>query len=73
MSAALHCSTVIDNKGGTSVSMDLLMPVLVYDQNGYTLPQLYVFNQGDVAFFGSHHLPYTFLALFFLLTFTLLV
>ena len=55
-----------------SVSVDLLMPVLVYDQNGHTLPQLYLFNQGDVAFFGSHHLPYACLALFFLLTFTLL-
>ena len=43
------------------------MPVLVYDQQGHTPPHLYVFNQGDVA-----HLPYAFLALFFLLTFTLL-
>ena len=55
-----------------SVSVDLLMPVLVYDQNGKTLPRLYLFNQGDVAFFGSHHLPYACLAVFFLLTFTLL-
>ena len=55
-----------------SVSVDLLMPVLVYDQNGHRLPQLYLFNQGDVAFFGSHHLPYACLAVFFLLTFTLL-
>ena len=55
-----------------SVSVDLLTPVLVYDQNGHRLPQLYLFNQGDVAFFGSHHLPYACLAVFFLLTFTLL-
>ena len=55
-----------------SVSVDLLMPVLVYDQNGHRISQLYLFNQGDVAFFGSHHLPYACLALFFLLTFTLL-
>ena len=55
-----------------SVSVDLLMPVLLYDQMGHTLPQLYLFNQGDVAFLGSHHLPYACLALFFLLTFTLL-
>ena len=55
-----------------SVSVDLLMPVLVHDQNGHRLPQLYLFNQGDVAFFGSHHRPYACLALFFLLTFTLL-
>ena len=55
-----------------SVSVDLLMPVVLYDQNGHTLPQLYLFNQGDVAFLGSHHLPYACLALFFLLTFTLM-
>ena len=55
-----------------SVSVDLLMPVLLYNQMGHTLPQLYLFNQGDVAFLGSHHLPYACLALFFLLTFTLL-
>ena len=54
-----------------SVSVDLLMPVVLYDQKGHTLPQLYLFNQGDVAFMGSHHLPYACLALFFLLTFTL--
>ena len=55
-----------------SVSVDLLMPVLLYDERGNTLPQLYLFNQGDVAFLGSHHLPYACLAIFFLLTFTLL-
>ena len=55
-----------------SVSMDLLMPVVLYDQHGHSLPQLYLFNQGDVAFLGSHHLPYACLAIFFLLTFTLL-
>ena len=55
-----------------SVSVDLLMPVLLYNQMGHSLPQLYLFNQGDVAFLGSHHLPFACLALFFLLTFTLL-
>ena len=55
-----------------SVSVDLLMPVELYDQHGNSLPQLYLFNQGDVAFLGSHHLPYACLAIFFLLTFTLL-
>ena len=39
-----------------SVSVDLLMPVLVYDQNGDRLPQLYLFNQGDVVFLGTQHL-----------------
>ena len=55
-----------------SVSVDLLMPVAVYDQSGQKLPQLYLFNQGDVAYFSTQHLPYACLALFFLLTFTLL-
>ena len=55
-----------------SVSVDLLMPVFLYNQMDHTLPQLYLFNQGDVALLGSHHLPYACLALFFLLTFTLL-
>ena len=55
-----------------SVSIDLLTPVWIYDQNEHTLPQLYLFNQGDVSFLGTQHLPYAFLALFFLITFTLL-
>ena len=55
-----------------SVSVDLLMPVVLYDKYGHSLHQLYVFNQGDVAFLGSHHLPYACLAIFFLITFTLL-
>ena len=55
-----------------SVSADLLMPVLLFDQKGHTISQLYLFNQGDVPFLGSQHLPYACLALFFLLTFTLL-
>ena len=55
-----------------SVSMDLLMPVPLYDPQGHIQPQLYLFNQGDVAFLSSQHLPYACLAMFFLLTFTLL-
>ena len=55
-----------------SVSVELLLPVVLYDQNGDQLQQFYVYNQGDVAYFSSHHLPYACLALFFLLTFTLL-
>ena len=55
-----------------SVSVDLLVPVLLYDQHGHTLPQPYLFNQGDLPFLGSQHLPYACLAVFFLLTFTLL-
>ena len=55
-----------------SVSVDLLLPVPLYYKSGHTLSQLYLFNQGDVPFLGNQHLPYACLALFFLLTFTLL-
>ena len=54
-----------------SVSVDLLTPVLLYDQRSNILQQFYVFNQGDVPFLHSQHLPYACLAVFFLLTFTL--
>ena len=54
-----------------SVSVDLLLPVVLYDQHGQALPQLYVYNQGDVTFLGRHHLPYACLAIFFFITFTL--
>ena len=52
-----------------SVSVDLLLPVV---QNGQALPQIYVYNQGDVTFLGRHHLPYACLAIFFFITFTLM-
>ena len=55
-----------------SVSVDLLLLVSLYDQTGSTLSQLYLFNQGDVAYFSNQHLPYACLAIFFLFTFTLL-
>ena len=55
-----------------SVSVDLLLPVTLYNQNGNQLPQLYLLNQGDVAYFSNQHLPYACLALFFLFIFTLL-
>ena len=55
-----------------SVSVDLLLPVVLYDHHGHTLPQLYLFNQGNVPFLGTQHLPYACLAVFFLLVFTLL-
>ena len=55
-----------------SVSVELILPVTLYDQSGEQLPHLYVYNQGDMAYFKGQHLPYACLALFFLLTFTLL-
>ena len=42
----------------SSVCLWISMPVGVYDQQGHMLPHLYVFNQGDVPFLGSQHLPY---------------
>ena len=54
-----------------SVSVDILLPVLLYDQNQNRLQQPYLFNQGDVAFLHRQHLPYACLALFFFVTFTL--
>ena len=55
-----------------SVSVDLLVPVLLYDEQERIISQPYLFIQGDLPFLGSQHLPYACLALFFLLTFTLL-
>ena len=43
----------------------------LYDPQGHIKPQLYLFNQGNVAFLSNQHLPYTCLAMFFLLIFTL--
>ena len=55
-----------------SVSVDLLVPVLLYEEQERIISQPYLFIQGDLPFLGSQHLPYACLALFFLLTFTLL-
>ena len=55
-----------------SVSVDLLLPVPLYGQNDQQQHQFYLFNQGNVAYFSSQHLPYACLAIFFLFTFTLL-
>ena len=38
------------------VSMDLFIPVVLYNENGQPLSQLYLFNQGDMAYFSSQHL-----------------
>ena len=55
-----------------SVSVDLLMPVFLYDNKQNVLNQVYLFNQGDMIYLGAQHLPYVCLALFFLFTFILL-
>ena len=54
------------------VSVDLLLPVLLYNKHSNTIGQAYVYNQGDLPYLGSEHLPFAILALTFLLTFTLL-
>ena len=55
-----------------SVSVDLLLPVVIYHQNGLRFSQLYLFNQGDMPYFENQHFPYACLAIFFLITFNLL-
>lgn len=55
-----------------SVSVDLLMPVVLYDNKQDTLDQVYLFNQGNMKYLGVEHLPYVCLALFFLFTFIFL-
>ena len=72
VNVSLLLSSFSSNIKILSVYMDLLLPVLLYDQQGHTLPQFSLFNQGDVAFFRSQHLLFACLASFFFLTFTLL-
>ena len=55
-----------------SVSVDILLPTLFYGKHYYPEPLLSPFMQPDVSYFGRYHLPWACLALFFLLTFTLL-
>ena len=55
-----------------SVSVDILLPTVFYGYHRYPKPLFAPFIQGDIPYFGSQHLPYACLALFFLLTFTLL-
>ena len=55
-----------------SVSVDLLVPVWLYNEHGHTIEQLYLYNQGDTPFLGKEHLPFAMLAFSSLLIFTLL-
>ena len=55
-----------------SVSVDLLVPVWLYNEHGQTIEQLYLYNKGDIPFLGKKHLPFAILALSFFFIFTLL-
>ena len=55
-----------------SVSVDILLPTVFFDRDRFQGPTFSPFIQGSVSYFGTQHLPYACLALFFLLIFTLL-
>ena len=54
------------------VSFDLLTPVYLNTVDGGTLNQTYVYNAGDLVYFGSEHLPFGILAVFMLTVFNVL-
>ena len=54
------------------VSFDLLIPVYLKTVDGSTLNQTYLFNAGDLVYFGSEHLPFGILAVFMLTVFNIL-
>ena len=54
------------------VSFDLLTPVYLKTVDGGTLNQTYLFNAGDLVYFGSEHLPFGLLAVFMLTVFNIL-
>ena len=55
-----------------SVSVDLLTPTPLYFVNGTKSRNMYLYFARDVEYFGSEHIFYGILALFFLVMFTLL-
>ena len=55
-----------------SVSIDILLPTLFYRYHHNPEPLVSPFWQANVPYFGSNHFPFACLAVFFLLTFTLL-
>ena len=52
-----------------NISFDLLMPVYLQTSEGKHLKQLYLFNDGEVEYFGKEHQPYGILALIMLTVF----
>ena len=55
-----------------NISLELLMPVILYDMKGQALKQLYLNMDGTVEYFGNEHLPYGLLALVMALLFNIL-
>ena len=55
-----------------NISLELLMPVILYDIKGQALEQLYLNMDGTVEYFGKEHLPYGVLALVMALLFNIL-
>ena len=56
-----------------NVSFDLLFPVQLKDVKGKVFKdQMYLYNDAEVVYFGSEHLPYGILALVMLLIFNIL-
>ena len=49
-----------------SVSLDILVPVRLFDIHGKGLDTLYLYSDATVEYFGKEHLPYAILALFVL-------
>ena len=55
-----------------TISLDLLMPVVMYDIDGNALNQLYLQIDGTVEYFRKDHLPYGILALVMVIVFNIL-
>ena len=55
-----------------SVSIDLLVPTIVYDIHGKPLPNLYLYYDGSTKYFGREHLPFGITACLVLLIFIIL-
>ena len=55
-----------------SVSFDLLIPVSLYDVNGETISDKYLYYDGTIEYFGKQHLPYAILAIVVLILVNLL-
>ena len=55
-----------------SVTLDLLSPTVLYNIDGRIDDKLFLYLAGDVEYFGSDHMPYAILALFFSTVFLLI-
>ena len=55
-----------------SVSVDLLIPVHIFNMQGQPMRRLYLYWDGTIEYFGSAHLPYAILALTVIMIFNIL-